>query len=418
MKNNPNSKKQNLTIANKDKEYGYVMASTLNQMINYIPLKMKWEYKFTHIYNVTLIENVSLKKFKDNASWDENFCKVEKSSSIPITDILIEQADWVNIAKVIQRFEEVLKLEKNPIFWNITGGQRPFLLAVLEFTRNRPKDIIAYLEGNSSNLVTMQNTFNGLTCVGQPKSYAINELTINKAFQLMGFDNKDTNQTNFLTTYDNTKKNFYINKFYNLYTNTSNRKLRELLSKFNDNKPDETARIANYNYVITEIQKLGILTIVEMKQYWDGFQKLKAFGYILEEMAAYLIVDALERNSLIHKIAEICTSTKITGQHYTTNKLAIDEFDILLLTKTGKLINFECKSGNMSGDNAKSNSYSTYAVSGVYGSPILISPALESEVPNGFIHDSVKSAYNSAKRANLEVWCIDEIETKIKEKLK
>lgn len=71
----------------------------------------------------------------------------------------------------------------------------------------------------------------------------------------------------------------------------------------------------------------------------------------------------------------------------------------------------------MGGDVAKSTKYSTYAVSGAYGLPILITPLLENEIENltklGGEYDAVQSAVKSAKRANLEVWGID----KIKEKL-
>jgi len=99
----------------------------------------------------------------------------------------------------------------------------------------------------------------------------------------------------------------------------------------------------------------------------------------------------------------------------------IDEFDIILVTRGGKLIVFECKTGHMSGDNAKSNKYSTYAVGGVYGLLVLLVPLLnkeEEEIKN--IPDyasNLKQAISSAKRANLEVWGIDEIQGKLKKEI-
>jgi hypothetical protein len=102
------------------------------------------------------------------------------------------------------------------------------------------------------------------------------------------------------------------------------------------------------------------------------------------------------------------------------NNTQIDEFDVLLLTKNGKLMVFECKSGSMHPDIAKSTKYSTYAVSGVYGLPILITPLLKNEIPPegtfenlGDAYSDIKASVSSAKRAGLEVWGIDEIATKL-----
>ncbi|MBD3840093.1 MAG: hypothetical protein IE878_06900, partial [Epsilonproteobacteria bacterium] len=108
-----------------------------------------------------------------------------------------------------------------------------------------------------------------------------------------------------------------------------------------------------------------------------------------------------------------------------TDEKEIDEFDIALLTKNGKFMIFECKSGGMKGDVAKSTKYSTYAVSGVYGKPILITPLLEDEIiairkkshlsDNAFeylkgdLYKTIRQAINSAVRANLDVWGLDNI---------
>ena len=76
----------------------------------------------------------------------------------------------------------------------------------------------------------------------------------------------------------------------------------------------------------------------------------------------------------------------------------------------------------MDGDVAKSTKYSTYAVSGVYGLPVLITPLTKSEIANlGSLNEeyykAIKSSVNAAKRANLEVWGIDEIKDKLTIKL-
>lgn len=97
----------------------------------------------------------------------------------------------------------------------------------------------------------------------------------------------------------------------------------------------------------------------------------------------------------------------------------IDEFDIALLTKNGKFMIFECKSGGMEGDVAKSTKYSTYAVSGAYGLPILITPLLQDEIDSidnldKDIYGYSQSAIKSAKRVSLDVWGLDNIEKNLK----
>jgi len=104
-----------------------------------------------------------------------------------------------------------------------------------------------------------------------------------------------------------------------------------------------------------------------------------------------------------------------------------------LLTKNGKFMIFECKSGGMDGDVAKSTKYSTYAVSGVYGLPILITPLLGDEIKairkkstlsedysddykylHNELYKNIRQAINSAIRAGLEVWGLDDIEKNLK----
>jgi len=72
-------------------------------------------------------------------------------------------------------------------------------------------------------------------------------------------------------------------------------------------------------------------------------------------------------------------------------------------------------------DIAKSTKYSTYAISGVYGLPILITPLLKNEIPPspdfknlGNKYNTIKASVASAKRAGLEVWGLDDIEKNLK----
>jgi hypothetical protein len=102
----------------------------------------------------------------------------------------------------------------------------------------------------------------------------------------------------------------------------------------------------------------------------------------------------------------------------------IDELDIVLLTGTGQIIIFECKSGGMSGDNAKSHKYTTYRLAGVFGAPIFLSPLFEQETYEANNSDkkdilnNCQAAYRSADRSELETWPLNKIEEYFDEMMK
>ena len=73
----------------------------------------------------------------------------------------------------------------------------------------------------------------------------------------------------------------------------------------------------------------------------------------------------------------------------------------------------ECKIGNMSADNAKSNKFTTYVISGVYGVPILVVPLKEKYEDEKF--PSIQKAMNAARKNKLEIYYLDNIEKIIEE---
>jgi len=372
-------------------EYAYVMASTLNQMVNYIPLKMKLEgIDLTTKYNVTLIDKDN-NKVIENDKWDKYFENFFKGQ---IQDVLIEQADWLSVKKVVASLKINFKNELKPIFWNITGGQRPFLMAVWEFTKDRPNDIIAYLEGNSGQIVLTHGKEDRIP-------YPIEGLTIKIALQLMGYNIKNLNNST-ITSLDK-----YV-ELWKLYINPKSKALREAFVKSNTKSGD-------IEKVKSHIQDTTLHFILD-----DRKDQSYPFGYILEDLVVAVLQKEFE-----NKIGEVAHSIKLKFKNELLNKevdnKTLDEFDILLVTKRGRLYNFECKSGGMSGDVAKSTKYSTYAIAGVYGKPILITPLIKREIDDYTnLSDTfkyIKPAIRSAKRATLEVWGIDEIVGKIKNEL-
>lgn len=391
--------------------YTYVMASTLNQMVNYIPLVIKDEKMPVleeEIYNVTLIKVTDGKKVKteDNSKWDKAFQEVVGTGKVK--DILIEQKDWLDTKKNLSRLKETFSKEAKPIFWNITGGQRPFLMAVLEFVKDRPQDVVAYLEGNTGKMGLSEG-------INTTIDYKVEGLTLKTAFQLMGYDIRG----GLLEDKTEDKQEDWV-KLWKKYIEKENAELRKAFIQSNKKAAKEEDAINKKEEGFLKIKNClkdeGLYTLIESKK-----NKSYPFGYILEEM-----VVAVLRANFSGEIAEIGHSVKMEFLDETQNKdvdnKQLDEFDVLLLTKTGQFLNFECKSGCMDGDVAKSTKYSTYAIAGVYGKPILITPLTKDEI--GKLDDLKEECYNAitsairaAKRATLDVWGIDEIEERLNKKL-
>ena len=363
------------------KEYICVIVSTLNQMVNYIPLK---HFEFKEVYNLTIDDS----EYAENSKWDKNL----KEFFPNIKDISFKQSQMGNI-KAINRKLNQFKNEK--VFWNITGGQRSFLLAINQIAKE--KDIICYLEGNKNRLILLQNNQNKKGII---KDYSLDDLSIEIALKLMGFEIKETktSERNLVKSCNEDEKEFYL-EFLDEYL--ENKQLRENLILLNRDSQKDNAK--------KEIKKIISIDDIELN-------KNKAFGFILEKLLGYKILDLAK-----DKIADMTFGEKINhlDDKDKVDKKHIDEFDIALLTKNGKFMIFECKSGDMSGDVAKSTKYSTYAVSGAYGLPILITPLLQDEIDNiddldKNIYGYIQSAIKSAKRAGLDVWGLDKIEEKLK----
>jgi len=291
-------------------------------------------------------------------------------------------------------------------------------LAIYQFIQknNRSNDYICYLEGNKSKMVILRD--NELI---NNDSYNLEDLKISTALELMGFKINKKIEKN----YDEDKKEFYL-EFLDKYTKS--KELREKLISLNKKDTDKDKTIEDIKKILPNLDKTTLDKILSYSEKDDKQQK-KIFGYILESLAGYKILEVAK-----DKIADINFSEKINHlrQDDRTSEKEIDEFDIALLTKNGKFMIFECKSGGMEGDVAKSTKYSTYAVSGVYGKPILITPLLEKEIIAirrkstlskdynddykylcDELYKTIRQAINSAIRAGLEVWGLDEIEKKL-----
>lgn len=458
-----------------------VICSTLNQMVNYVVIK---QHNIKNVYNIRMKDNFGSFNYDE---WDENLKEVINSYEInfPKECIKFGENEIINHNqiknKLVKKFGGETaqgykcKFKKEKILWNITGGQRHFVMAITDYVyNNRPEDVIVYFEGDKEKMYyyTKDN-------INEKDIYIENKypMSISLALKLMGFKMEKESIENTSEYYkfliSNTKNNEmayekieqeynWYNDFYDLYKESKTLRKFFIISnriknfKSEDKKINKTILDIVEEQINSEYIKKQVINEVDKKKFsevfgkerfnilrrsLEAYDKNKVFGYILERMTFYTIIKQLKKdNSLMEKVADIDLSVKVRDEYASSTKKTTDEFDILIVTKKGKVIMLECKSGGMTGDNAKSHNYSTYAIAGVYGKPVLISPLLKSEkgckeefeieaslvgkeANSGKnykfkdVYEYIRQANYSADRANLEIWYVDTIIKTIKELL-
>ena len=449
MENNKDGKVLQSKIKN------LVICSTLNQITNYLIIK---KYAPERVFNITLSDDKpnnqgNRNQFNINIKpeqWDKYLrdevdkLKIKNSKDeikkIEMKSISINQEDFYNLASLKVNIGKICKdinVKNEPIYWHITGGQRILSLAMSEIARDRDneeerkkdreKDKILYLEGNTEKLIVVNNKFE----FEKVEEYCDKDLTINQVLRLVGFQTGKENDTKSKKTFIK-QGEFKIHKesseykFYNKLIQLI-KENKEIRNKLLDNNILKTQNVSRRDDIKNYFKEQS--NIEEYKKYEEDSSKIeeniksnkdedffKEFeqnypaGYIFEKIMAYSIYNVLQDKN--YNIIEMHTSLKTS---FLDNESCIDEIDILLLTNTGKLVNFECKSGDMSSNNAKSHNYTTYRLSGVFGMPILLSPLYKEEIDNMSTiktkYPNSCSAIRAANRAELEACGIDDIES-------
>lgn len=429
----------------------YVICSTLNQVVNYIPYKMIVNEKKNEnfkVLNITLSkknesENDYFKRF-DNKRWDEIIKEVLAGKDIINIDIenvcLKESGEFKDYSKKTGLWND--KGESKKTLWNVTGGQRSTMLQVLKYikTEERFDDYIIYIEGNANEIFVLKdekNDFETYRVVNQKYGLDIEDLSIKKTLNLMGFD------------FDCQEKENYINsEFHKDIREFVEIAVKKYDSKISSNKDFITnIRLINKRENKPALRNVALMIKNELSdkdKYEDMYEKIckkntNPFGYILEYIAVSKIKEAVKNLNceqkyfieLQHSISVFRKGTGDTLKNRSNinemNKLA--EFDIVLLNRAGQVIVFECKSGVMTSDVSKARHYTSLAVGGVYGKPILITPFFKAElsqIHKVYFESKEKEALNefdsamleavrAASRANMDIWGIDEIEDKLKD---
>jgi hypothetical protein len=386
--------------------YCYVMISTENQLVNYIPLS---EFYFEE-------NNWFLLTRKDDQNQDFDKC-LEKLLGRAIPNKNIIKLQYYQFTSIQVELENILN-DKEKIFWNVTGGQRPQIIAINNFIHEnkRENDIICYFEGNTGEMYLQKG--NGEEKLN-PIKVDLNKknITIKHALNSRGFDYYGK------TSPMEPSKNEldYFDHLFSLYKDAKNgKKIRDDFRKLNITKDEDVpilVKAIETNNNIKEFETYSEKLKLE-KEKPDQKYRRYIFGYLFEDMVFSYIVKKYSNcfSQISHSVKIDFLDKKVYKDNKNLSHKCLDEMDIMLLTKKGTQIILELKSGSTSGDTMKGHHYSTYATSGVYGMPILVSPLMKSEYDNynkSSDLDKFIETVNYALRAGITVWYVDTIDTEL-----
>ena len=396
----------------------YVMCSTLNQIVNYLPLEN--------------LKNRENKRFL-NKMWDENFSTVynDRYEGMPWID-----SDDIKLPRrfkcenYIREIDKCIDDRKNKNFiWNVTGGQRNILFTTMKYIEDNAdtssNHTVMYLEGNTQKITVGYYDRNEWKFGAVNNSYRSDTIDLHNLFRLAGYEskisnavsiNKDKNEEDFLDLLK-AYSNFY-SKLYQV-----NEEVRKKLIESNKwNKKENNAN--EFFKLLDGIKHKGEVTDDDFKIIKKSLKNRTnyLFGYFLEYMAAAVIWNAVKEMSKQDAdfFQSLSHSVKVR-KHDWREEEKFCELDLVLLLRSGQTVVFECKSGFMSAENAKSREYTAYALGGVYGKPILITPLSKREAVEGVKSDgyeNITKAYSSARRAGLEVFHLDTLKEDLKDLFK
>lgn len=433
-------------------EYNYCMISTLNQMVNYLPMLL-FDFKLPKMY-------VTLKDSELNTTFDWNLketCRNLDGSYQSNRFVMPEEKEDITIGDIndVSNIQATLsqKCKGKKVLWNITGGQRPFVMAIFELLKaeERKSDLVIYLEGNSGKPTFLEVVGDKLKKV-EPDTHGFDRykidhdkwLTIPTALQLMGIEIHDDNSSfslypvldSITAKYEKKENDTFrkrllsLNKRFTSKTKglkqrakpetLEGKKLYFIEEVYNDGTDKQTKPVRFYNGQIwncPDAQKRRYLLKDQDEEYLNqeeydfltkSYEKRSfPFGHMLEDMFAQKLWKLLNGS-----IADMAVNLKLFSPKESINE-QIDEIDIAILTKTGQLLVFEVKSGDMSGDVAKSTKYTTYAIAGVYGKPVLLTALLknqfkeEIDLTKDWAYGSSAAAILAARRAQLPIIALD-----------
>lgn len=421
----------------------YVMCSTLNQIVNYLPLKKiagMHDRKNFCVRNITYKDGESsdkdLKPRFSNKEWDENIRAVAGKY---ISGVTINPNDNIylnrnfDLKSYLDTLERAICESKSKFFlWNLTGGQRNVLFAVQHFieldcVKGSRKHMIFYLEGNTQRIIVGCYVGGHWDYAEMNDVYEDSQLTISQVFALAGFDATAGEEYFFDTEKWKVKGNIQQSgKNSNAVDHHKkiedrNEAYTHFFQIYKENEKDLISKMVQTNCVERGKQWSRLEEIIDGITALDNNYKAciknslnhegsMPFGYFLEYMTQAVLLDEIKNGkweTYGNRFQSLSFNVSVKNKN---KKDAFCQLDLVLLLKSGQIVCFECKSGNMESDNGKAREYTAYVLGGVYGKPVLITPLRNSD----FCCDAQKLEYkniiraiNAANRAGLDICWLD-----------
>lgn len=449
----------------------YVMCSTLNQIVNYLPLKHILEVqkesgngpRELRIVNITYGsagngskgEMGNIKDRFPNAEWDDNFKDVVTELLYESkTKLVLDENTQIRLDRSmsIEQFKyeiekRILKEDTDPsakVIWNLTGGQRNELFAIERFIEQDKKNnsMVLYLEGNTQRYTIGHRDGDQWKYKDLEEMYEDQELTLGTVFKLAGYEMKSGTRYSFLddseTDPDEEERRKAYSKIFRYYQ--ENADFRENLVKTNKAEKSLDKFMELLDSLVTGQDMENDMSDKKMKELIKkslNKNEKYPFGYFLEYLTEAAIIQYVKRqdasyknlfNSLVFNVT-VSKRKKVEviskrGGGQNSNSDRFCQLDMVLLLNSGQMVVFECKSGGMDSTNAKAREYTAYALGGVYGKPVLVTPILKSDFKNNTIslgdkydkdiYDNIVKALRAAERAGLDVCYLDSLDEDIK----
>lgn len=411
----------------------YVICSTLNQVVNYMPLKMiveNTESDKVFVENITYIAGTQSESNMgtrfNNEAWDENLETVIndnkdiKAKVGDINDIQLNRS--FNQEEYQNDIEKVLVNAGHTILWNLTGGQRQILLAVQGVIEKdckeygQKKHMIFYLEGNTQRIIVGSYGDSRWEYAQLDVNYEDKELNISTLFKLAGFEAKPVEEY-FLeenrwtikssdSNYLNRRNQAYMKFFDVLYRKNK----KELLTDMVKTNRLKDQALTEFNRILDDVTDMDTADIECIKESLKTRTSM-TFGYFLEYLSLAVVLKEITEGKLkdyCHYFRSVGLDVKV----YHKGKNEFCQLDIVLTLKAGQAVFFECKSGSMRSETGKAREYTAYALGGVYGMPLLITPLRSSDTGVDDKEDVFKyifKAVDAAGNAGLNVCFLDTI---------
>lgn len=434
-----------------------IMCTTLNQVVNYLPLIKITDIKKECSGNS---DDIRLPRVY-SIGYEQKNCRIlyDEDGKFPqnrwfknLTNELENYGDKLGVywgeglfkhIKITRNQEEIksninecdeLNLnaeEKNDqqriFIWNLTGGQRMLVFEIIELLRElknkNQQHYIIYLEGNSGR-ITLGTVKDGNITYSDGGSYRKENLPLETVFGLSGFEAPNVEKQKNINLLSGT----YSSEFSDFFDKDEEAVLNKILGNLDIDNYISDLLVKNNTEDISNKNKSRRDVLIEGLAKKNGrdlisgaevlAKRLKnnnsPAGYLLEYLALIAIREVTAKLNRELKEQIFCGLYHNVGTYHTDkgkSEKQFCEFDIVLLTSFGQVIIFECKSGGMTGENSKSRQYATYSIGGVFGMPILITPLRHCNNNGSYKendnekdrYSNVNSAINSARRCNMNV---------------